>query len=52
MEAKQAEYFVTVRVDETRTKDYRVKARNAYSARWLFDIANPGANVILTRPAS
>lgn len=52
MENKQIAYFVTVRVDETRTRDYRVVARSAYSAQWIFKQINPTAKVISIRPVN
>jgi hypothetical protein len=52
MESKEIEYFVTVRVDEMRTRDYRITARNAYNARWVFLQVNPTAKVISIRPVN
>lgn len=43
-------WLITVRVDETRTRDYRVSASSAYHARWLFLQVNPGHRVVQIRP--
>lgn len=45
------DWWVTVRVDPTRTRDERIAARSAWAAGWLFRQLNPGADVLQVRPA-
>jgi len=33
-------YFITVRLDATRTRDFTIHARNTWHARWLFSQAH------------
>lgn len=46
------DWWVTVRIDSYRTQDYRVTARNAYAAGWLWQTLHPGREVLGVRPAS
>ena len=43
-------WLITVRLDESRTRDYRVNASSAYHARWLFLQLNRGHRVVQIRP--
>jgi len=45
----EQQWIITVRIDESRTRDYRVRARSAYHARWLFGQLNPSHRVIAIR---
>ena len=48
----QRDWWVTVRLDPTRTQDYRVPARNEYAAGWLWRQLQPGAEIICVRPTT
>jgi hypothetical protein len=49
MESKLKAYFVTVRIDESRTRDYRVMAASEYNAKWIHTQINQGAKIIGVR---
>jgi hypothetical protein len=44
-------WWVTVRLDATRTRDELIQARSQWSAGWLYRTLYPGAEVLLVRPA-
>lgn len=44
-------WFVTVRLDPTRTRDEIVQARSQWSAGWLYRVLNPQTDVICVRSA-
>lgn len=52
MESRLEPYFVTIRIDEERTRDYRVMARSAYNAQWLYHEINPQAKIVKVRPVN
>jgi hypothetical protein len=44
-------WWVTVRLDPTRTRDELIQARSEWSAGWLYRTLHPGAEVLMVRPA-
>ena len=44
-------WWVTVRIDATRTCDELVVARSQWSAGWLYRVLHPEAVVLMVRPA-
>ena len=40
---------MTVRIDESRTRDYRVMAASEYNAKWIHRQINQGAKIIGVR---
>lgn len=44
------DWYVTVLVTRDRTMDVIVRARNAYSAAWIYRRINPGIEVLCVRP--
>ena len=44
-------YLVTVRLDESRTRDHSIEARSAYNAGWLYRQLHPQARIIAIRLA-
>lgn len=47
--AELRSYWVTVRLDPGRTKDFRVKARSEWSAGWLWRQLHPADAVLMVR---
>lgn len=45
-------WFVTVRLDHHRTRDFTIRARNTWHARWLFSQTHPmhALSIIGIRP--
>jgi hypothetical protein len=45
-------YFITVRLDAERTRDFTIRARNTWHARWLFAKTHPmhALSIITVRP--
>lgn len=43
---------VTVNGDPLRTRDYRIRARNAYNAGWLWRLLHPGSVITHIRPTT
>jgi len=50
MNANYLQYLVTVRVSETQTKDYAVRAHSAWSAGAQLRQLHPNARIIAIRP--
>ena len=44
-------YWVTLRLDATRTQDIRLEARSHWAAYWLARVLHPGVEVIGVRLA-
>lgn len=44
------DWWVTIRLDPTRTRDERIKARSEFQASWLYRQLNPGIEVLGVRP--
>jgi hypothetical protein len=44
-------WWVTVRLDATRTRDDLIPARSQWSAGWLYRTLHPTVEVLLVRPA-
>lgn len=42
-------YWVTVRIDPTRTADHRIVARSPWAASWLYQQLHPGRDVLMVR---
>lgn len=43
-------WYVTIRLDESRTRDVTLMARNTWHARWIASITHPAHTVIHVRP--
>jgi hypothetical protein len=43
-------WLVTIRLDESRTRDITIRARSYY-ARWLYRNLNPQHTILAVRPA-
>lgn len=52
MSPELRDWWVTVRLDPTRTRDYLVAARSAYAAGWLWRQLHPGDDVVMVRLAA
>lgn len=52
MRPELSDWWVTVRLDACRTRDFRIQARNAYAAGWLWRELQPGAEIIHIRPTT
>lgn len=50
----EREWFITVAIqgDPTRTQDFRIQARNAYNARWLWTTIHPTHQITQVRPTT
>ena len=48
------DWWVTVAVngDPTRTRDYRIRACNAYNAGWLWRMLHPSQRIVHIRPTT
>jgi hypothetical protein len=46
------DWWVTVRLDASRTRDYRIKAHGQWSAGWLWRKLHPTAEIIHIRPTT
>jgi hypothetical protein len=44
-------WLVTIRLDESRTRDITIRARSYYHARWLYHSLNPQHTILAVRPA-
>ena len=44
-------WYVTIRLDATRTRDELITARSQWSAGWLYRVLHPGVEVLGVRPA-
>jgi hypothetical protein len=44
-------WYVTIRLDATRTRDELIAARSQWSAGWLYRMLHPGVEVLGVRPA-
>lgn len=42
-------FWVTVRVDHSRTQDHRIAARSAWAAGWLWRQLHPDHTVVMVR---
>lgn len=51
---ERSDWWITVAVngDLTRTRDYRICARNAYNAGWLWRLLHPGQRIVHIRPTT
>ena len=49
MRPKLIDWLVTIRVDESRTRDLAIRAESAYNAGWLCRELNPGVKVLAIR---
>jgi len=45
-------WWVTIRLDPTRTRDELIQARSAYAAGWLYRQLHPTVEVLSVRPVS
>lgn len=43
-------WWVTIRLDPTRTRDDLIQARSQWSAGWLYRVLHPGVEVLSVRP--
>jgi len=43
-------WLVTIRIDESRTRDVTITARSHYHARWLYHRLNPNHTILAVRP--
>lgn len=43
-------WWVTIRLDPTRTRDELIRAPSQYAADWLYRQLHPDAEVLLVRP--
>ena len=43
-------WLVTIRLDESHTRDITIKARSHYHARWLYHRLNPSHHILAVRP--
>ena len=50
MNENRQDWYVTIRLDECRTRDVRIAARNAYAARWTYEHSQPEGPVVMVRP--
>lgn len=43
-------WYVTIRLDESRTRDVIINARSRYHARWLYNQMHPNHTILAVRP--
>jgi hypothetical protein len=43
-------WWVTIRLDPTRTRDELIQARSQWSAGWLYRVLHPTVEVLSVRP--